>query len=144
MRGFPDSSVGKESTCSVGDLGSIPGLGISPGEGKGYPLQHSGLENSMDCIFHGVAKSRTRLSNFHFLFHLYMTVLILGCHTSVLQIDSSWNILTKPQRCAWLRGEGGMAILGPQSRWQDTWFLTSFLLHKFYASLFRRLSFLIF
>ena len=48
MKGFPDSSVGKESTCSVGDLGSIPGLGISPGEGKGYPLQHSGLENSMD------------------------------------------------------------------------------------------------
>ena len=46
--GFPDSSVGKESTCSVGDLGSIPGLGRSPGEGKGYPLQYSGLENSMD------------------------------------------------------------------------------------------------
>ena len=45
--GFPDSSVGKESTCSVGDLGWIPGLGRSPGEGKGYPLQYSGLENSM-------------------------------------------------------------------------------------------------
>ena len=43
-----DSSVGKESTCNVGDLGSIPGLGRSPGEGKDYPLQYSGLENSMD------------------------------------------------------------------------------------------------
>ena len=53
--GFPGSSAGKESTCSAGDLGSIPGLGRSPGEGKGYPLQYSGLENSMDCIVHGVA-----------------------------------------------------------------------------------------
>ena len=48
------------------DPGSIPGLGRSPGEGKGYPLPYSGLENSMDCIVHGVAKGRTRLSNFHF------------------------------------------------------------------------------
>ena len=55
---FPDISVGKEST-NVGDTSSIPGLGRSPGEGKGYPLQYSGLENSMDCIVHGVAKSRT-------------------------------------------------------------------------------------
>ena len=65
--GFPDSSVGKESACNVGDLGSIPGLGRSPGEGKGYPLQYSGLENSMDCIVHGLAKSRTRLGYFHFM-----------------------------------------------------------------------------
>ena len=50
MKGFPDSSVGKESACNVGDLGSIPGLGRSSGEGKGYPLQYSGLKNSMDCI----------------------------------------------------------------------------------------------
>ena len=49
----------KESTCNVGDLGSIPGLGRSPGEGRVYPLQYSGLENSMDSIVHGVAKSRT-------------------------------------------------------------------------------------
>ena len=53
------------SACNVGDLGSIPGLGRSSGEGKGYPLQHSGLENSMDCTVCGVAKSRTRLSAFH-------------------------------------------------------------------------------
>ena len=65
LLGFSCSSAGKESTCNAGDLGSIPGLGRSPGEGKGYPLQYSGLENSMDCIVHGVAKSRTRLSNFH-------------------------------------------------------------------------------
>ena len=64
--GFPDSSAGKESACNVGDLGSIPGLGRSPGEGNGYPLQYSGLENSMGCIVHGIAKSQARLSNFHF------------------------------------------------------------------------------
>ena len=46
--GFPGGSDGKEFTCSVGDLGSIPGLGRSPAEGKGYPFQYSGLENSMD------------------------------------------------------------------------------------------------
>ena len=67
MEGFPCGSAGKESTCNAGDLGSIPGLGISLGEGKGYPFQYSGLENSMDCIVHGVAKSRTQLSSFHFL-----------------------------------------------------------------------------
>ena len=51
--GFPCGSVGKESNCNAGDLGSIPGLGRSAGEGKGYPLQYSGLENSMDCIVLG-------------------------------------------------------------------------------------------
>ena len=57
--GFPGSSAGKELACTAGDLGSIPGLGRPPGEGKGYSLQYSGLEKSMDCIVHGVAKSRT-------------------------------------------------------------------------------------
>ena len=57
--GFPGSSVGKHSSCNAGDPGLIPGLGRSTGEGNGYPLQDSGLENSMDCIVHGVAKSRT-------------------------------------------------------------------------------------
>ena len=51
--GFPCGSAGKESACNVRDLGSIPGLGRPPGEGKGYPLQYSGLENSMDCIVQG-------------------------------------------------------------------------------------------
>ena len=55
----------KKSARNIGDLGSIPGLGRSPGEGKGYPLQYSGLENSMDGIIHGVAKSWTRLNDFH-------------------------------------------------------------------------------
>ena len=63
--GFPRGSAGKKSACNVGDLGSIPGFGRSPGEGKGYPLQYSGRENFMDCIVHRVAKSRTRLSDFH-------------------------------------------------------------------------------
>ena len=54
LLGFPCGSAGKESTCNAGDLVSIPGLGRSPAEGKGYPLQYSGLENSMDCIVHGV------------------------------------------------------------------------------------------
>ena len=58
------SSVGKESACNAGDLGSIPRLGRSPGEGTGYPLQYSCLENSMDSIIHGVTKNRTRLSAF--------------------------------------------------------------------------------
>ena len=68
--GLPHSSAGKESACNTGDLGSIPGLGRSPVERKGYPLQYSGLENSMDCVVHEVAKSWTQLSNFHSLHSL--------------------------------------------------------------------------
>ena len=66
FEGFPGGSAGQESTCDAGDLGLIPGLGSSPGEGNGYPLQYPGLKNSMDCIVQGVAKSQTRLSDFHF------------------------------------------------------------------------------
>ena len=58
VMGFLGGSDGKESVCNAGNLGSIPGLGRSPGEGKSYPLQYSGLENSMDCRVHGVAKSQ--------------------------------------------------------------------------------------
>ena len=65
--GFPCGSAGKESDCNLGGLSLIPGLGRSPGEGIDYPLQYSGLENSMDCTVHGVAKSQTRLSDFHFI-----------------------------------------------------------------------------
>ena len=61
---FPCGSAGKESACNVGDMGLIPGLGRSPGEGKGYLLLYSGLENSRDCTVHGVAKSQTRWSAF--------------------------------------------------------------------------------
>ena len=56
---LPFGSAGKESACNAGDLDLIPELGRSPGEGKGYPLQYSGLENSMDCIVHGVKNSQT-------------------------------------------------------------------------------------
>ena len=56
ISGFPGGLAGEKSACSVGDLGSIPGLGRSPGEGKGYALQYSGLENSVDYTVHGVAE----------------------------------------------------------------------------------------
>ena len=72
--GFPDGSAWKESPCNVGDLGLIPGLGRSPGEANGYPLQYSCLENSIDSIVHGVANSRTRLSSFH-LYINYMSII---------------------------------------------------------------------
>ena len=63
---FPGGTAGKESTCSKGDLGLIPGLERSPGGGNSYPLQYFGLESSMDHIVHGVTKSWTRQSDFHF------------------------------------------------------------------------------
>ena len=63
---FPGRSADKESTCNAGELGLIPELGRSPGEGNSYSLQYSGLEGSMDCLVHGVSKNRTRLSDFHF------------------------------------------------------------------------------
>ena len=68
--GLPLRLTGKESTGNTGNLGPIPGLGRSPGEGKGYPLQYSGLENSMDSMVHGVTKSQTWLTDFHFHFSL--------------------------------------------------------------------------
>ena len=68
--GFPCGSAGKESSCNAGDMGLLPGLGRSPGEGKGSSLQYFGQENSMDCIVQGVTKNWTQLSNFHFLFTL--------------------------------------------------------------------------
>ena len=73
---FPCGSAGKESTCNLGDLGLIPGLGRYPGEGKAYPLQYSGLENSMDCIVHGVTKSQTWLSHLHIYFTVIRVPLI--------------------------------------------------------------------
>ena len=81
--GFPCGSAGKESACNAGDLGLIPGLGRSPGEGKGYPLQYSGLENSIGCIVHGVAKSQTLLNNFHF------TLVVEGTQSSELMVSCS-------------------------------------------------------
>ena len=83
--GFLCGSVGKESAWNMGDLTSIPGLGRFPGEGKGYPVQHSGLENPLDCIVHGVTKCHTWRNDFHFAspalsfflnsFHFYFLLL---------------------------------------------------------------------
>ena len=81
LLGLPCGSTGKESACNAGDLGSIPGVGRSPGEGKGYPLQYSGLENSVDCIVNGVAKSWTRLNDFHCTLDIYLFGYAgLSCH----------------------------------------------------------------
>ena len=76
--GFPCGSAGEESACNVGNLGSIPGLGRSPGEGKGYALQYSGLENSMDCIVYRVTKSRAQLS-FHYCSGSFCEAVSQGC-----------------------------------------------------------------
>ena len=66
--GFPHSSVSKESGCNAGEPSSIPGLGRAPGEGKGYPLQYYGLENSMDCIVHGCKElDTTEQLSLHFI-----------------------------------------------------------------------------
>ena len=94
---FLDSSVGKESACNAGDPSSIPGLGRSPGEGKGYPLQYSGLENSMNFITKGVPKSQDgtgQLSlreicegiNYYYLllnWHIFIKGLLYGKHSSM-------------------------------------------------------------
>ena len=77
---FPCGSAGKESDCNAGDLGLIPGLGRSPGEGKGYPLQYSGLEKPSDYTVHGVAKSldvTDRLS-LHFRYFAYIRKYIIS------------------------------------------------------------------
>ena len=84
MMGFPCGSAGKESACPVGALGSIPGLERSPGEGNGYPLQCSGLKNSMDCIVHAVAKSQTQLSLSLLIYKIY------EYSSKVLQLQNSW------------------------------------------------------
>ena len=76
IMGLHCGSTGKESACNVRDLGLIPGLAKFPGEGNSSPLQSSGLENSMDCIVHGVAKSWTLLSNFRFHTYIMSTYLL--------------------------------------------------------------------
>ena len=93
---YPTTQVAKESACNAGDPSLIPVLGISPGEGIGYPLQYSGLENSMGSIVHGGAKSQGRLSGFHF-------------HTSYFSAEKiSQVVLVEPahqcrgrKRCGW-------------------------------------------
>ena len=77
--GFPCGSAGKESACNAGDLGSIPGLWRYPGEGKGYPLQYSGLENSMDCIVHGSQRVRHDWVTFTFTYYVPGLYWVLKC-----------------------------------------------------------------
>ena len=110
--GFPCGSAGKESSCNAGDLGLIPGLGRSPGEGKGYalyPLQYSGLENSMDYRGHGVTRSQIRLSDFHIYIYISKVIQDTGArgkqltrtqdtHSSPLSTALSLFIATLPSR----------------------------------------------
>ena len=116
---FPCGSAGKESACNVGDLGSIPGLGRCPGEGKSYPLQYIGLENSMDCIISGSQRVGHRLSDFHpslitnlicipeIYIQIYIQVYIQWIHESILSSMSQmlpfkassliwWRIIIAP------------------------------------------------
>ena len=93
---FSCGSAGKETACNVGDLSSIPGLGRSLGEGKGYPLQYSDLENSIDCIVHGVAKSRTRLSDFHFLSSRVYIIIWFGYIRSLKLHPALKNLQVSP------------------------------------------------
>ena len=89
--GFPGDSAGKASSCNEGDLGLIPRSGKSPGEGKGSPLQYSGL-NSMDCIVHGITKNQTQLSNVYFNFKAagiqWLLVQECKCPAPVFQVGT--------------------------------------------------------
>ena len=87
--GFHGGSDSKASVCNAGDLGSIPGLRRSPGEGNGSPPQYFCLENPMDrgawwASVHGVSKSRTRLSDFTFTFHFHALEKEMANHSSLL------------------------------------------------------------
>ena len=88
---FPCGSADKEFTCNVGDFGLIPGLGRSPGEGEGFLFQYSALENSMDCIVHGVTKSWTQLSNFQFHLWLKKTLNIKLVNHTLISRKSAKN-----------------------------------------------------
>ena len=94
--GLHCGSAPKESTCNEGDLGSILGLGRYPGEGKGYPLQYSGLENFKDCIVHGVAKGRMWLRDFHF--HLYEVYKVVKFKSRVV-VTRGWGKRKKRNCC---------------------------------------------
>ena len=101
---FFSSSAGKESTCNAGDLGSISGSGKSPGEGKGYLPQYSGLENSMNCIVHGGLKESDTAERLSLHFHLkprpfefgnWFSVPRTASHCFLQQLErQNWNIKT--------------------------------------------------
>ena len=109
---LPCGSAGKESACNAGDLDLIPGLGRSPGEGKGYPLQYPGQGNSVDCIVHGVTKSRTRLSNFHFCFINYAKAFDCVDHKKL------WKTLKEMERPDHLYLSRWKAVCGSRSKFR--------------------------
>ena len=108
LDGFPGRSDGQGSTCSGGDLGSIPGLGRCPGEGNGYPLQCSGLENSMDCTVHRVAESDTA----------ELLSLSLSCHSRGIGRSPRglWRRDRPSVPCTVSRGVG-LTALSSSSNW---------------------------
>ena len=121
---FSDSSVGKESACNAGDPDSIPGLGWYFGEGKGYPLQYSGLQKSMDCIVPGVAKSRTQLNDFHSLmwfvlrvFHVHSKERVFCCfwmeHLSIKYIWLNVLISVSLLISVWIMSAHVSQVLNP-------------------------------
>ena len=126
-----EHSAGKESAYNVRDLGLIPGLGKSRGEGKGCPLQYSGLENPMDYIDHGVARSWTRLSDFHFLIWGFpggsedkasacnreTWVRSLG-QEDPLEKEMATHSSILAWRIPWMEEHGGLQFMGSQSRTQ--------------------------
>ena len=130
--GFPCGSAGKGTACNVGDLGSMPGLGRTPGEGKGFPLQYSGLENSMDCIVHGVAKSPKWLSEFHFHFGDFPVAQMVR-NRPAMQETRVWSLGQEDPletgmaihssilawRIPWTQKPGGLQFLGLQRVGQD-------------------------
>ena len=108
----------KESTCNAGDLVSIPGLARPPGEEKGSLPQYSGLENSMDCIVHRVAKSQTRLTNFHFNFSTGTCVKQLWWQRQEGRCNRlrHTHLSGNPSQCPWKQGlwvGKGVAVVVP-------------------------------
>ena len=133
--GFPCGSAGKKSACNVGDRVSVPELGRSPGEGKRYSLQCSGLENSMDCIVQGIAKSQTWLSDFHFhlLFALARPLVITVFVVLFCWVAKLCLTLCDPMDCS-LPGSSVHGILQARilpvsfsrgSSWPRDWILIS-------------------
>ena len=118
--GFSCGSAGKESACNAGDLSSIPDLGRSPGEGKGYLLQYSGLENSMYCIVHGLTNSRTRLSNFHITLFL-----VTPCCDLILH-----HLFCEPGRQKAVSSKFHISYAVTLSRWRkELYFATCLVMH---------------
>ena len=144
---FPGSS-GKESACNAGDLGSIPCLGGSPGEGNSYPFQYSGLENSMDCMVQGVTNSRTWLSDFHCASQVALEVKNLSAKAGDTGSIPGWG--SSPRggnsnplqyscwRIPWTEQPGGLQSLGSQrvrQNWSDLAHASNSLVFKVEMSL---------